>query len=152
LSRRLRERFACKVNRWGPQSPFVLGRCWEWTASCGSHGYGQIRDEEGTNRLAHVIAFEWEFGPVPKGMTVDHLCEFLKCVNPTHMEAVTRGENVLRGHSLPALNARKTHCKRGHRLAGANVLLVKRPGKTPGRQCRTCRSAYMKEYRAARVA
>jgi len=32
-----------------------------------------------------------------------------RCVNPDHLEPVTRRENILRGQSLMAHNARKTH-------------------------------------------
>jgi hypothetical protein len=51
------------------------------------------------------------------------------------MEPVTRAVNVLRGDSPNAVNARKTHCKRGHPLFGDNLYTRK---DKPGRQCKQC--------------
>lgn len=65
------------------------------------------------------------------------LCQCGCCVNPAHLEPVTPGENVLRGEGPSGTNARKTHCSRGHELAGANVYHPpKRPRK---RECLICR-------------
>jgi len=33
---------------------------------------------------------------VSEGLTIDHLCGVKRCVNPDHMEVVTRGENTRR--------------------------------------------------------
>jgi len=66
-------------------------------------------------------------------MTVDHLCRNTCCINPDHMEIVTLAENILRGNCPSAINSRKTHCKRGHKLSGNNLLIFS--GK---RQCRIC--------------
>ncbi len=73
-------------------------------------------------------------GPIPDGLYVDHLCRTPACINPAHMELVTNGENVLRGVCPAALNARKTHCKRGHPLDGANLRILV----SGGRNCREC--------------
>ncbi len=62
------------------------------------------------------------------------------CINPEHLEAVTQKENILRGIGAPAVNARKTHCPRGHPFDGDN-LYVKPNG---DRQCRICRSVQSK--------
>jgi hypothetical protein len=40
---------------------------------------------------------------------------------------------VLRGEAPTAVNARKTHCPKGHELTGNNLVASK-----PGRQCRIC--------------
>lgn len=37
-------------------------------------------------------------GPIPEGYDVDHLCSVRNCVNPDHLEAVTRTENIQRGN------------------------------------------------------
>jgi hypothetical protein len=64
-------------------------------------------------------------------------------VNPAHLEPVTNAENVLRGVSPTALNARKTHCIRGHALEGDNVM---RYGRMTGRHCRACHSERAARY------
>lgn len=67
------------------------GDCWEWTVSTGSHGYGQfaVGGLGGTMVLAHRYAFELLVGPIPEGLTLDHLCRNKICVNPDHLEPVT---------------------------------------------------------------
>lgn len=102
--------------------------CWEWVAGRTGRGYGAFWID-GKQYLAHRIAYELEVGPIPKGMTLDHLCRNRACVRPDHLEVVSRGENVLRGEGLTAVNARKTHCPRGHEydlISGGR------------RRCRTC--------------
>lgn len=126
--------FWSKVDQNGPVSTHrpELGRCWVWQAGRFDNGYGAFGVNR-VNRGAHRVAYEWLVGPIPAGMTLDHLCRVRHCVNPAHLEPVSRGENVLRGEGRSAENARKTHCKRGHPLSGDNVRLS-----GGGRTCRTC--------------
>ena len=112
------------------------GDCWVWTASVDGGGYGQIA-VNGTVRGVHRISYEETAGPIPDGLEIDHLCRNRRCVRPSHLEAVSHRENILRGISFSAENARKTHCPRGHPLSGSNILMHRflRIGK---RVCRTC--------------
>ena len=90
--------------------------------------------------LAHRFAYELLRGPIPEGMTIDHLCRTRSCVNPEHFEVVTRGENVLRGVGPPAMNARKTHCAKGHPLVEGNLVLNRL--KHGYRECLICSREY----------
>lgn len=95
-----------------------LTGCWFWLGTI-SNGYGRLslgRRKEGTRRsaLAHRIAYEMARGPIPDGLVIDHLCRQRSCVNPDHMELVSSVENVMRGESGPATNARKPCCPNGH--------------------------------------
>jgi hypothetical protein len=96
-------------------------------------GYGRIR-VRGRGITAHRAAYIMFIGPIATEMVVDHLCRNQLCVNPGHLEATTNGENVLRGFSNSAVNARKTHCNRGHPFDAENTQ-VSTAGK---RKCRTC--------------
>lgn len=121
---------------WSKVAVTCLDECWPWLASL-KDGYGQF--QVGTFRKpkvvrAHRVAYVLLIGPILEGLTLDHLCRNRASCNPWHLEPVTRGENVLRGISPPAINARKTHCLRGHVLAGRNL----RHTATGGRRCRTC--------------
>lgn len=112
------------------------GSCWPWIGGLSDKGYGRVMIA-GVRRGSHCVAYELVEGPIPHGLQIDHLCRNPACVNPSHLEAVTQGVNVLRGVSPSAQNARKTHCPRGHPLAGWNVIV--RP--LHGRTCRKCHNA-----------
>jgi hypothetical protein len=43
--------------------------------------------------LAHRWAYEHFIGPIPAGLEIDHLCRVRHCVNPAHLEPVTKSEN-----------------------------------------------------------
>jgi len=62
-------------------------------------GYGRFRNKEGRWEQAHRIYYEKAKGPIPDGLTIDHLCCVKLCVNPDHLEAVTMGENNRRAHA-----------------------------------------------------
>lgn len=109
--------------------------CWLWIRSGTGHNdnYGKIRIK-GRELKAHRVSYELLRGPIPPGLTLDHLCRTTRCVNPDHLEIVTLRENILRGSSQSAVNFRKTACKHGHQFTPENTYL-RRDGK---RDCRTC--------------
>lgn len=114
--------------------------CWLWTGRPNAGGYGRVRQgARGTPILyAHRVLYEALVGPVPAGLELDHLCRMPACVRPDHLEPVTHRENIVRGESPVAKQARKTHCKNGHELSAPT---------RRGRICRTCLNAYQREYR-----
>jgi hypothetical protein len=115
--------------------------CWEWTGTRTSDRvYPRFCVEKTRYVLAHRFAYEHYVGPIPKGLTIDHLCRFTLCVNPEHLEPVTNVENVMRGNGPCAMNARKTHCKRGHPLVSGQIYTsINRNGRLR-RQCKACTS------------
>ena len=116
----------------------LSGKCWEWEGRVESNGYAQAK-YGGQRGQVHRLVYEALVGPIPDGLTLDHLCENKRCYNPAHLEPVTIAENIRRAR------AKITHCKRGHKLADEN-LYVTPDGR---RNCRTCRREVTRRYEYA---
>lgn len=116
------------------QIPDDPTQCWGWTGTVNHDGYAKFWSVEQSSTPAHTFSFELKNGTLAPGLVPDHTCRNRSCVNPDHIEPVTHTVNVLRGIGPTATNARKTECKRGHRLEGDNVN-VKANG---NRECRAC--------------
>lgn len=83
--------------------------CWLWLGNLNT-GYGRCKVNSKT-AMAHRVFYEHHIGPIPKGTELDHLRRMRSCVNPSHLEAVTRRENVRRGASTK-LNPEKVRAIR----------------------------------------
>lgn len=108
--------------------------CWTWLAAK-ADGYGRFRMRGKTWR-AHRLLFAWTYPEIDiDGWELDHVaCDNPGCVRPNHLQRSTTKQNVLRGRSDSAQNARKTHCSRGHRFSSRNTFIDSR-GR---RNCRKC--------------
>lgn len=139
--RPLRERFEDNIDR--------DADCWIWTGYTRTSvrtpniRYGSIWGE-GKHHFAHRLAYRFYVGPIPDGLTIDHLCKNTLCVNPAHLEAVTSSVNTLRADTFSGINSRKTHCPQGHPLVWIE--------KEQRRACPACRNAAKKRYKARKRA
>lgn len=124
------EEIAARLEKRSHREP---SGCRVWDGAL-AKGYGKIL-LHGRFLGTHRVAYELHRGPIPKGMVIDHLCRNPRCINPDHMEVVTHKENTLRGMSGHAVNARKTHCIRGHEFNEENTHVDYRGY----RSCRACR-------------
>lgn len=112
--------------------------CWVWPTRIAPSGYGRIY-HAGRDYLAHRVFYAAANGSAPVGLDIDHLCRNRRCVNPAHLEAVTRKVNLNRGLGT---GPRKDSCVHGHSLADAYK------DKRGGRKCRTCTMTRAAEQRA----
>ena len=119
-------------------------KCWRWMAGV-SGGYGMFWTGK-KNEVTHRIMYELLHGEIRKIRTLDHLCRNRICCNPSHLEVVTIGENVLRGEGPTAVNARRTECKSGHSFNKENTYYRK----SGGRACRVCVKLASKAWRKSK--
>lgn len=111
------------------------GDCWEWTAALRPDGYGVIGrwiDRKTVVLRAHRVSWELHNGPIPDGLTVDHVCFNRKRVRPAHLQLLTLADN-----SAKTQRAVSSTCKRGHRYDEDDNLYL-HPTKG-ARECRACR-------------
>jgi hypothetical protein len=135
--------------------------CWIWTGSKRAHGYGtfyvQPSDGHPGSKITHRLAWMDLVGPIPAGHDLDHLCRTPACVNPAHLDPVTRKEHAARRDNAPTYPADtvtlptpapvirrrdrktwdqyRTHCRNGHEYAVTGFA-----SNGPGiRTCRACR-------------
>ena len=130
------EELAMTADEWRRFRSFVavtLLGCWRWNGHCSPEGYGTMW-YRGKPTLAHRISYWHHSGAIGNGLELDHLCRVRDCVNPKHLEAVTRRDNQRRGYSITGRNARKQHCLKGHPFDNTNT----GPSSRGGRRCRTC--------------
>ena len=81
------------------------------------------------------VVYEEHYGPIPKGLVIDHKCGNGACVEPTHLRAITQRQNLLASSTtLASINASKTHCPAGHEYNEVNTYI----SKTGKRYCRAC--------------
>ena len=82
--------------------------CWLWTGPVHKR-YGKYG---GTTAHRHV--FRALGGEIPEGLELDHLCMKPLCVNPDHLEPVTRAENVRRRREAPPVHLDGRHGRLDH--------------------------------------
>jgi hypothetical protein len=130
--------------------------CWIWQGLTNRKtGYavvsgGHVRDTKTKylHKQNYVHAVAWEVThriEVPDDHILLHECQTPTCINPSHLTLTVRRTAMHAAANYPrnpfAINARKTHCIRGHELTGDNVYT---PPKAPPhyRTCRACRRLY----------
>ena len=111
--------------------------CWPWMKCIANQGYGSFWNGKRVMG-AHRFSYELHVGKIPNGLEIDHLCRNPRCVNPSHLETVSKRVNILRGVGRGALNAKKTHCDNGHEFTKANTY---RGPLNNRRECLICRRA-----------
>ena len=123
----LPERLASKIE---------VADCWYWTGRL-YNGYGKVQ-WDGKQQPAHRVVWQILVG-LPAG-DLDHLCRVRHCVNPDHLEEVSRAENVRRS---PLSKIGSTHCNSGHERSETTTYTNPTTG---ARRCRVCQYERNRSY------
>lgn len=130
---------------WSKVAGGDVDTCWIWQASASSNGYGRFGMPG--KACGYVLAHRWAYESlrveIPAGLVLDHLCRNTLCVNPWHLEPVTKQVNALRGRLW---EAEKTHCVNGHPFDESNTRITKKGH----RACRACAAEAMRRFHEKR--
>jgi hypothetical protein len=107
---------------------------WIWVGGKTKLGYGSVWNNDLKKQvMAHRLS--WEIANsrvIPNELHIDHLCRTPSCVNPNHLEPVTRKVNAQRGIAGQVRKQRaleQTHCINGH---------IRKNNVYNGGGCKTC--------------
>lgn len=117
--------------------------CWRWTGALDRRSYGLWTGPEGHLPSRMTVATRWSYyarhGSIPFHLELDHLCNYPPCINPDHLEPVTRQENMRRR------SERQTHCIRGHERNAENTY----QNPSGSKRCRVCNREEVARKRAS---
>jgi HNH endonuclease len=113
--------------------------CWLWTGHLNHKGYARLGGDS-----AHRLAYEHFVGPIPEGLTIDHICEVKRCVNPDHLRVMERGENAR------IAIVKREFCPNGHERTEENLVWRTMNGRRV-RMCRECEKARRRRHYASHI-
>ncbi len=133
LTESQRSNFWALVDKGGPDDHWLwLGGTTQGIRGGDPYGiWAVVVDGKQHNLRPPRVAFTELTGPIPEGLTIDHVkerCTHTLCVNPAHLEPVTQSVNSMRRSG-----ATETMCANGHPRINAE-------------RCATCRAATLKKY------
>jgi hypothetical protein len=120
--------------------------CWLWLGAVIGPGYGHLhRSKVGGINEEYAHRFFWTLsnGPIPEGMTIDHLCFNTLCCNPKHLRLLSRSQNSANRREVKNRTGqhrkwRKDPCK--HRGTDGEILPEYTYVNKGVRICRGCQS------------
>lgn len=115
--------------------------CWMWRGKKNGRGYGQVYigggRKSGKLKVAHRIAWEFAYGPIPSSMFICHHCDTPPCCNPLHLFSGSMSDNLSDAASKGRCGAQRHSGRYEESLQRATAASVAmrsvRPWKSPGR-------------------
>jgi len=137
---------ATLVRFWDYVEKRGADECWLWSGPRDRPGYGNMSVNKIRRRATHLAMEIATNKPWDPAFDACHTCDTPSCVNPAHLWAGTRRDNVL---DMVAKKRHyqqlKTHCLKGHPLEGAN-LKIRKDGRSHQRECLICYQAYRYDW------
>ena len=115
---------ATTLDRWWAKTLLLPTGCLLWLGYRDRDGYGQIK-AAGRVWQAHRYGYHALHG-FDTGLELDHRCKNRWCVNPDHLEPVTRQENESRKYRLLCRNGHPR--KQGTRCAQCDLTRIRKVG------------------------
>lgn len=90
--------------------------CWIWQGYMDRNGYGKAYDHTVSRGRrtdwSHRVSYRRHKGEIPVGYEIDHVCQNTACINPEHLDAVTKIEHARR--TWQRLGSDVRHADAGH--------------------------------------
>lgn len=132
--------------------------CWEWTGtklSGGDVGYGLCYFDRKA-KVAHRVAYEMHYGPIPDGLNALHRCDNRPCVRPDHLFLGTQADNVhdmhRKGrHRFVVPPPPRGELNRGAKLTAEQVLAIRAAIADGARSCDLAARYGVRESQIGRI-
>jgi hypothetical protein len=123
------------------------GGCLLNTAPPTTDGYGQTWTPQNGPVVTHRLVWTYHHGPIPAGMTVDHICHVRACLKVAHLRLLTPEANGADNRQKKTAPEVDRFCPRH-----PDERMVRDQGKSRRVYCHACHAAYSRAFRARRRA
>lgn len=135
-----RNRFQSYIDKRGDDE------CWPWLGRAIQTGRGYFQSR-GRRMIAPRVAYAMAFGSFDFRLVIMHSCDDPNCVNPAHLRAGTRRENIADRDEKQRNRLSQTHCVNGHEFTQSNTRFY--GPRLTWRMCRACARERSRAFRAS---